>query len=203
MWRFRKIEPGVVERNPRESEFFRLTEPDEAVVREFIQNALDARYEQETVRVRIYIGRARGREISTYLNELSPHLSASGFNRVGDSEIIEFLTIEDSGTTGLDGDTGRSDSNFYHFWWREGISAKTGRRAGRWGLGKITFHLVSKIRTFWGFTVRKDDSRALLMGKALLKPHQVNSDIFDYAGYYCDENWQPVEEPKARRRRPR
>ncbi|HOQ66982.1 MAG TPA: hypothetical protein PLY82_13705 [Methanosarcina thermophila] len=194
MWRFRKIEPGIPERNPREGEFFRLTEPDEAVVREFIQNALDARSDQ-IVRIRIYLGEAGRQEIDTHLSTLTPHLHASGF-KYG-TEKVHFLTIEDYGTTGLDGDIERSDSNFYNFWWREGVSAKSGRLGGRWGLGKTTFHLVSQIRTFWGLTVRRDDNRKLLMGKALLKPHQMNSEVFDYAGYYCDDNWSPLENERV------
>jgi len=62
MWRFRTIEPGEPERNPRESEFFRLTEPDEAVIREFVQNSLDAR-RQETAVVRVYSGSAEWHEV--------------------------------------------------------------------------------------------------------------------------------------------
>jgi len=196
MWRFRRIEPGVPERNPRESEFFRLTKPDEAVVREFIQNALDAKYDR-IVRIRMYLGEAESREISTYLNGLTRHLCASGFKLPSVAGRVCFLTIEDYGTTGLDGDIERSNSNFYNFWWREGISAKGGRLAGRWGLGKTTFHLVSQIRTFWGLTVRRDDNRTLLMGKTILKPHQMNSKVFDYAGYYCGDNWSPIEDRKT------
>lgn len=194
MWRFKKIEPGMPERHPRESEFFRLTEPDEAVVREFIQNALDARYENETVGVRIYLGDTEQPRSFPYLDILVPHLCASDFDLPCDSGKISFLTIEDFGTTGLNGDTGRSDSNFYNFWWREGISDKSGRSGGRWGLGKTTFHLVSQIRTFWGITMRRDDNRTLLMGKTLLKPHEIGHDVFDYAGYFCTDGWNPIED---------
>jgi len=195
MWMFRKIEPGVPERNPREGEFFRLTEPDEAVVREFIQNALDARNDN-MVSVRMYLGEAEYHRVSKYFDSLYPHLRASGLEFPSGGGRVRFLTIEDYGTTGLDGDIKRSDSNFYNFWWREGISAKGGRLGGRWGLGKTTFHLVSQIRTFWGLTVRSDDNRTLLMGKVLLKPHQIGSEVFNYAGYYCNNDWSPVEDEK-------
>jgi len=92
--------------------------------------------------------------------------------------------LEDFNTTGLDGpyEPDAKGGNFYNFWWREGISEKKGQRAGRWGLGKTTFHIVSKIRTLWGLTVR-DDGKILLMGKALLKTHFLNGTRYHY--YAC------------------
>ena len=48
-------------------------------------------------------------------------------------------------------------NNFYNFWWYEGKSEKKGKERGRWGLGKTTFHVASKIRLFFGLTVRQDD----------------------------------------------
>ena len=192
MWRFRTIEPGEPERNPRESEFFRLTEPDEAVIREFVQNSLDAR-RQETAVVRVYSGSAEWHEVYPFLETLEPHLKGCGLS-LPSKEKVGFLTLEDYGTTGLDGEITRSDSNFYNFWWREGISAKAGVSGGRWGLGKTTFHLASKIKTFWGLTIRENDTRSLLMGKSLLKSHQLNSEIFGYAGYYCGDRFTPVDD---------
>jgi hypothetical protein len=192
MWRFKKIEPGEPERNPRESEFFRLTEPDEAVIREFVQNSLDAR-RQEIAVVRVYLGSAEWHEAYPFFETLEPHLKACGFN-FPSREMVDFLTLEDYGTTGLDGEITRSDSNFYNFWWREGISAKAGASGGRWGLGKTTFHLASKIKTFWGLTIRENDTQPLLMGKSLLKPHQLSSEIFGYAGYYCEDGFKPIED---------
>jgi len=192
MWRFRTIEPGEPERNPRESEFFRLTEPDEAVIREFVQNSLDAR-RQETAVVRVYSGSAEWHEVYPFLETLEPHLKGCGLS-LPSKEKVGFLTLEDYGTTGLDGEITRSDSNFYNFWWREGISAKAGVSGGRWGLGKTTFHLASKIKAFWGLTIRENDTRSLLMGKSLLKSHQLNSEIFGYAGYYCGDRFTPVDD---------
>ncbi len=175
MWHFKTIEPGTSERNPRETEFFRLTSPPEAVVREFIQNSLDAIKNQGTIEVKISFQSVSKRDVAQFLdNTLKQHLIACGL--LGGEEYpaeIPCLVLADSGTTGLDGsfasDAGRD--NFYNFWWREGISEKAGQQAGRWGLGKTTFHIVSKIKTFWGLTVR-DDGRKLLMGKALLKTRE-------------------------------
>lgn len=198
-WIFKEIEKGFPERDPKESEFFKLTSPAEAVVREFIQNALDAKQNQEIVRVKIsFCSRDINSDtINSFLdNTLKEHLNACKF-LVDENypQSVPFLILEDFGTTGLDGSTepGDGSGNFYNFWWREGISEKMGQRGGRWGLGKTTFHIVSKIKTFWGLTVR-NDGKAFLMGKALLKTHSIREKRYHYFGYFSDENFKPIND---------
>lgn len=207
-WLFRELENGEPERDPRETEFFRLSDPSDALVREFIQNSLDARRKNtEKIKVRFTFSSVKLTEPATYfIDELMKHVKACQFSA---SDIdspqsnLEYLIVEDFGTTGLDGDTGRNNlrpqkgvSNFFDFWWREGISGKKEIKAGRWGLGKITFHISSKIRTFWGYTVRDGDERfrELLMGKALLKTHYINSKGYKYYGYFADKNYEPLSD---------
>jgi len=203
MWQFIKLEPGMPERDPHEAEFFRLTNPAEQVVRETVQNSLDAKIEEVgPIRVNFILGNVRKERVRNYLGDLEPHLSAC--NLLGDtytsSDRIRFLTIEDYGTTGLDGATAEDwsrpaeRSNFYNFWWCEGKSRKSGREAGRWGLGKTTFHLASRLRSFFGLTVRNDDRRTLLMGKSLLKTHRIGADVYHYYGYFTAENYIPISE---------
>ncbi len=196
-WFFKEIEKGTPERNPRETEFFRITSPAEAMVREFIQNSLDARKNQEIIKIKISLNRINRNNVSTFLDiNLKNHLIACDMLDDRDyPEEVSYLLLEDFGTTGLDGsyEADAGDGNFYNFWWREGISQKTGQRAGRWGLGKTTFHTVSKIRSFFGLTVRKD-GRTLLMGKALLKTHSLHNRRYHYFGYFCGNNYSPVED---------
>jgi hypothetical protein len=196
-WLFREISDGFPERDPRETEFFRVTSPGEAVVREFIQNSLDARRgDQIFVKITLLDDISIGK-VKCFLDDtLKKHLVACGFLEGGEyPERIRCLLLEDFGTTGLDGpyDSRARDGNFYNFWWREGISRKRAQSAGRWGLGKTTFHLVSKLRTLWGLTVR-NDGKSLLMGKALLKTHSLNGKIYHYFGYFCENNFFPVED---------
>lgn len=200
-WDFKELKPGEPERDPREAEFFRLTEPAEALVREFIQNSLDAKKWESTVRVRFAFGEIEKNKVRDYFDGLESHIQACNFlpPAYTNSDRVPYLTIEDFGTTGLDGDTGEDGyrpekSNFFDFWWREGKSHKGGHEAGRWGLGKTTFHLASKIRSFWGLTVRQDDSRELLMGKALLRTHRVDSAVYHYYGYFTSEGYRPVKD---------
>lgn len=202
MWRFRDLKPGEPERNPHEAEFFRLTNVTEAIVREFIQNSLDAkRVDVQTVRVRFVLGEGSRRWLDQYVTvEFKRHLSKCKlfppeYDRLTH---IPFLTIEDFGTTGLDGDTGErrrpeGRHNFYNFWWWEGKSSKSGKEAGRWGLGKTTFHMASRLRAFWGLTVRFDDHRKLLMGKALMESHSLDGVTYDYSAYYVADGHRPIE----------
>lgn len=205
MWRFKRLEPGEPERDPHEPEFFRLKDPAEALVREVIQNSLDAKKSgTQTVSVRFCIGEVEKRNAGNYFSsELEHHLGACNFlpKDYGRSNRIKFIAIEDFGTTGLDGATGEDGSrpekgnNFFDFWWREGMSGKRGREAGRWGLGKTTFHMASKLRLFFGLTLRQDDLRELLMGKALLKTHSMNDTRYQYYGYFKPgEDSKPFED---------
>lgn len=201
MWKFRELRTGEPERDPHEAEFFRLTDPAEAVVREVIQNSLDAkRTGEHAIVVRFTFDSVKKESVESYFGDLKPHLQAyrSALSEYESSDTISFLTIEDFGTTGLDGaiwpDGPRPGprSNFYDFWWAEGKSSKGGQEAGRWGLGKTTFHISSKLRSFWGSTARQDDSQELLMGKALLKTHRLDNAVYHYDGYFTDENYRPV-----------
>jgi hypothetical protein len=204
MWRFNELESGMPERDPRETEFFRLPQVSDALVREVIQNSLDAKMNGESkIKVVFTFGNTQLTKIQDYLNGLIPHLQATDFFPLNFSSMdsLPFLTIEDFYTTGLDGPTGedglrpeKGKSNFFDFWWREGISGKTETRAGRWGLGKTTFHIVSKLRTFWGFTVRQNDSRGLLMGKALLKTHYIRTTGYQYCGYFTAQNYKAISD---------
>ncbi|MBL7086717.1 MAG: hypothetical protein ISS28_06435 [Candidatus Cloacimonetes bacterium] len=200
MWKFKQIEIGDPERDPHEAEFFnRLSDYNEAIVREVIQNSLDAKLEpNEIVKVVFKISNVERSKFEKYLADLHPHLSACDIE-IEENEIAKILIIEDLGTTGLDGkniENGirpSSRSNFYDFWWCEGKSYKTGKEGGRWGLGKTTFHKASKIGSFWGLTIRSDDEKELLMGKALLKTHRIENKVYNYAGYFVsDDMYNPI-----------
>lgn len=203
MWKFTELRQGEPERDPHEAEFFRLTNATEAIVREFIQNSLDAkRRDSNKVRVRFILREVDGRILDTLLGEeFKKHIRACGIrdDEYNNRNSVPYMAIEDFGTTGLDGQTGEdlrptNRQNFYNFWWCEGKSSKKGQEAGRWGLGKTTFHMASNLRAFWGLTVRHDDGRKLLMGKALLKCHRLNDRTYHYYAYYVDDRFRPIED---------
>lgn len=155
------------------------------------------------VRIKFTLGSESKTKINPYFSDLLSHVQSCGFKLdAALKDRFTYLVIEDFGTTGLDGSISRTDvndeqkSNYYNMWWREGISPKEGRDAGRWGLGKTVFFICSELRSFWGLTIRHDDKRQLLLGKALLKSHQYNGTHYDYYGYYCEGENQPIEDPR-------
>jgi hypothetical protein len=187
-WHFRSMDPGEVHVDPVHDEFFKMQDLADALVRESIQNSLDARRGRSPVKVRFRF--CAGNEAldaesaRDYFAGLREHLNevASSIHSLipREDEPVPYLLIEDFGTRGLTGDPGidpelQSDddtkNDFYYFWRNVGRSNKSETDRGRWGLGKAVFSVASRIRTIFGLTRRADDSRALLLGQSVLRTH--------------------------------
>lgn len=210
MWKFRELMRGEPERDPHEAEFFNVGDLDasSSLVREVIQNSLDAKISSEVpVQVKFLFGKYESNHDDDYYRDLIPHLQSCEFlkENLQMHKCVPFIVIEDFNTTGLDGVITRDDvgdrssiSNYYNFWWREGKSNKGGTKAGRWGLGKVVFNVVSQLRSFWGLTIRKDDKQEILLGKAVLKTHIHNKKRYNYYGYFAqNDNIEPISSTKA------
>lgn len=203
MWKFKEINPGEPERMPREAEFFIGGELDVAcsLVRESTQNAQDA-VSDLPVRIRYTLFEDNISSDSGYYRGLIPHAYYSKIliNELLPNQKIRTLLVEDFNTIGLTGsltwqaNNEDTPSNYYNFWWREGIAQKQGAQGGRWGLGKITYHAVSKLRSVFGLTIRSDDGKILLLGKSILKPHAIDNKRFDYFGYYSNPDYEPISD---------
>lgn len=174
-----------------------------AFVREGIQNALDARAESEKqVRVRIALMRNEmGRKYDVASRFFTPHFwehaQAGGNGLLPDDlpakgDTCNYLVFEDFGTTGLTGDVEqcflREKSNhFFQFFRAVGSTGKEEEKLGKWGVGKHTFWMLSRVRTVLGFTVREEGQPQFsLMGKVILKSHAVGDspDMKYQDGYY-------------------
>lgn len=113
------MQPGEMNIDPIESEFFSteaLGSLADALVREAIQNSLDARSPGEPVRVRIAFSPPgawlQGERAARYFAGLWRHLAAdrSGLARLpSPEEPVGFLVVEDYGTRGLQGDPRQSE----------------------------------------------------------------------------------------------
>lgn len=202
-WSFSKLGEGVVAKTSHEEEFFNNTSGVEALVREAAQNSMDATVSEDTVvTLRIEVGRCPpSKDSSDIFKGLQEHLKASGIGLSGSlGEIgIPFLVIEDFGTTGLGGDVAPghlavNKGDFYNFWWSDGTMKKGGKRGGRWGLGKYTFFMASRIKSFWGLTVNDADNKSYLMGRSLLKTHQINGSLYNIDGFYSDRFYPLTDE---------
>jgi len=187
-------------------ESFRRLEISEVLVREVIQNSLDARIPSENLRMLFSFNSVEKKQVKPFFETLYEHLEAEKFpaggqviseeiiSEIRNSPTLNILCIEDLGTTGLDGDISSLESNYGAFWRGEGISSKEGTKGGRWGQGKTTFHMASKISTFWGLTRRYNDSREFVMGKALLSPHIIDGKKYVYHGLYTKKNTEPISD---------
>jgi len=199
-WYFKRLAPGDTNRDPIQSEFFASESIDDsadALVREGIQNTLDARRRGEPARVRISISgeeKALSFEaIEQYLDGIWPHLRSPDnglHNAPAPTERCQYLVFEDFGTTGLEGDplqwrkiAGERNS-FFNFFRSEGYSEKGETDRGRWGVGKTVFPRASQGNIFWGVTVRESDRKSLLMGRTILRSHSIGDELFVPDGYF-------------------
>lgn len=184
------MDPGEVHVDPVHDEFFKMQDLADALVRESIQNSLDARRSRAPVRVRFRFGVGSAalpaEAARLYFGGLREHLDAvsSSIHSIipREDEPVPYLLIEDFGTRGLTGEPDvdpelESDSDsetkndFFYFWRNVGRSNKGEMDRGRWGLGKAVFSVASRIKTIFGLTRRADDDRALLLGQSVLKTH--------------------------------
>lgn len=219
-WHFRSMEAGEVHVDPVHDEFFKAQDLADALVRESIQNSLDARVPRSRSPVRVRFRFAAGRHalpaeaVREYFDGLEPHLHATAKTihtiLPREDEAVPYLLIEDFGTRGLTGDphvdpeldtAGEEAKNdFYYFWRNVGRSNKGEIDRGRWGLGKAVFTVASRIRTIFGITRRVDDQRALLLGQSVLKTHVLSGERIDPYGFFARFEKRnglplPIEDP--------
>ncbi len=201
-WCFRPKQPGETIREPIHGEFFAsdaISDPGKALVREGIQNALDAVADGAPVRVRIYLSgdeqAVPAQNADHYFASAWEHFQApgNGLHPEGvplPNSPCRFIAFEDFSTSGLEGDPteafkspcGRKN-HFYHFFRAEGQSDKEASDRGSWGVGKHVFLRSSQISTIFGLSVRAEDRQRLLMGKSVLKSHYVGEQYFQ-DGYF-------------------
>jgi hypothetical protein len=211
---------GEVQVDPVHDEFFKAQNLADALVRESIQNSLDARLPRSRSPVRVRFRFASGAQalpaegVREYFDGLEVHLHAAAKTihtiLPREDESVPYLLIEDFGTRGLTGDP-HSDpeldpsgderkNDFFYFWRNVGRSSKGDVDRGRWGLGKAVFTVASRIRTIFGITRRADDNRPLLLGQSVLKTHVLGGQrIYPYGFFARFETRNglplPIEDP--------
>lgn len=208
-WKFDAITPQTTKVDPKHIEFFQSEALDDvtaALIREDIQNRLDAKSKTsvDPVRVRYFLsgeGKALDAEKARpWLKGLDPHLnSKKSLEELKSGPInlekpMSFLTIEDFNTTGLKGDPlatkdpedVKERNDFYWFIRNVGRTQKKAGDRGRWGLGKIVYPAASEIRSFFCYSVREGDCKEALIGRSVLQIHSIGGDEYQSEGYFAE-----------------
>lgn len=202
-WHFGKASPDQKAREPQVEKFFGadvVSNLATALVREGIQNSLDARDGDaarvsagEPVRVRVRLSSVPAAAAKAYAAGLWEHLSVQEDEhlpgRPKPADVCRYLAFEDFNTRGLQGNPEQvwSDEDpknaFFNFFRAEGHSGKQGSARGRHGLGKHVFARASRARCFYGLTERAD-GRRLLMGAGVLRIHKVKEVRYVPDGWF-------------------
>lgn len=212
-WHFRLKRQGDDISDPISGEFFAdgsLDNPATALVREALQNALDAgkNIDRGGGPVHVLIGINRGDRslaastATAWFQPLQQHLAIKGSGiRAAPmaDEPCDYLVVEDFGTSGLTGDIASDDAggqrnNFVDFLRSDGRTRKSEGSLGSWGVGKNVFPRSSRINGFIAFTIRHDDQRQLIMGKSILKIRSVAGAQFQ-PSCYLGASWAADEVP--------
>lgn len=214
-WHFREMARGEINQDPMERELFSEEPINDRLIREAIQNSLDAAIRrvdpsaEGPVRVRFSLRGVRspldGVSAAAYLEGLSEHLEEGldahdSFRRrvqsrgLGD-EGMQYLVVEDAGTIGLEGDWRQyddsakeraDDNHFYWFFRNVGRSGKRDEDGGSWGLGKWVFPDASHASAYIAVTRRRSDDETLLMGQSVLTKHNLDGQKYSPYGYFAE-----------------
>lgn len=200
-WHFAPKRPSDKTRDPVASEFFSsdaIKNAGEALVREGIQNSLDARVNrEETAKIRLYVsghqaGVAPSHHQKWFDTAWQHYQSPKNGLRPGTlrpNEQCGFLAFEDFGTTGLTGDRSQyqpvedAPNAFFNFFRAEGKTDKGGDDRGRWGVGKQVFPVLAEPRPSSGTETIEG---GFLMGGCILKHHFVGDVCYKPDGYWGD-----------------
>jgi hypothetical protein len=213
-WHARPKRKGDDISDPISGEFFAdgsLENPATALVREALQNAIDAgkNIDRNGKPVRVRFSLYEGAHslapdaAHRWFSSLVPHLNVPGNGLRSPPSIDEpcpFLVIDDFGTSGLTGDV-ESDAadgernNYVDFLRSDGRTRKSEGDRGSWGVGKNVFPRSSRINTYIAFTVRHDDKKSLLLGKSILKIRRVGGIQYQ-PPCYLGQSWADGDVPR-------
>lgn len=224
-WHFNPRRPCDRMRDSANDAFFTAESLDnlsEALVREGIQNSLDAARRgpgnERRVRVRICHVAHAGDEARRFLQQAYEPVAEHFERGLGNGSLYEtfqecpgYLTFEDFGTKGLNGDVRQwraefADENaFFSFFRAEGRSGKSGENIGRWGIGKQVFPTSSRLHSIFGLSIRDDNPSKVLMGSAVVRNHSVKGEDYQPDAWFgCwdseDSLVLPVVDPDYIRR---
>ena len=173
-WEFKKYEKEDTRFNSSSSKFFGDLTPQESLVREFVQNSLDAGFPGNGEPVKIIIKEhiVSKKDIQNYIADLEEHLVACKLHAHKNKE-CRILTLEDFNTRGLDG------NNKDDFFYNDNRNHKESG-GGSHGIGKAVFNNSSKIKTFFAYSLFKGSAkiRSIFQGRCVIDTHTIGKKEF-------------------------
>lgn len=181
-----------------------------SLVRESIQNSLDAANGSEPVRVEFIYKQINSRDfpnffglrnhiqgcIDYYGNDAKkvykPMLDVFPEND-GLKQTIPYLRVSDYNTKGMTYADGDTKSTFYAFVRAIGVTVKdeTGARGGSFGYGKAAYYKMSPFSTVFISTMDTNYHRTF-EGASVLSTHKLNEEVLTSVGYYDNNNGKPI-----------
>ena len=175
-WKFKEYEKDDIQRDSSSEKFFKESAKSDSLIREFIQNSLDANdNNSEPVRVLITEKTLNKRTCDSFLQNLQPHLSACNIQT--ENRRVRFIVLEDFNTKGLE------ENNQKDFFYRDNITSKT-KGGGSHGIGKAVFYASSGIKTFFGYSIF-GNNKTVCLGRSVLKYHKIGQKEYRSDGILC------------------
>ncbi len=207
-WNFKEITAGDDYQGIRDGdiELFDKTRY-QSVVREAIQNSLDARLSyDEPVKVIFNFFKLEKSKYPDITNIEERLLFCKNWdkaneddielisNMIGSIESDEYscLEISDYNTTGME-----VDSSFDSFARSRNISTKNNSgSAGSKGMGKAAYFAASYLHTLFVTSIYHKDNSCLFQGISRISTHSIGKKLYNYKGYYSDD-FSPVSSPNT------
>lgn len=207
-WHF-GLESGREQLNDPMSEHFK-DDLYTSLVRESIQNSLDAANGAEPVRVNFLYKQINSRDFPNFFN-LRKHIQGcidyygndakkvyksmldSFPENDGIKRTIPYLRVADYNTKGMTYTEGDTKSTFYAFVRAIGVTVKdeTGAKGGSFGYGKAAYYKMSPFSTVFISTMDTNYHRSF-EGASVLSTHKLNGEVLTSVGYYDNNNGKPI-----------
>lgn len=184
--------------------------PCAALVRESIQNSLDAVLDTEKPVIVCFEHRSLDKYDYKNFFELTKHIEAgctyySGnptakavyppmLSYLGSTQEVGFIRVSDYNTKGMEYESGKTDKAFYAFVRSEGVSVKQAEGAGgSFGFGKGAFFVMSPINTLMVST-RNNTGQCFFEGVTRLCSHVIDGQMYSHMGFYDNNSGQPTND---------
>ena len=212
-WHFPKLSKSDGHEGPNSamSQTF-STFPCYSLVRESIQNSLDAQLDQDKpVRVCFEYRSLDKYSYKSFFN-LRDHIQGcldnyptiksakliypDMLNYMDRTDEIGFIRVSDYNTRGMDYVEGETDKTFYAFVRAAGVSVKQDDGSGgSFGFGKGAFFVMSPINTVFVSTMNSDN-QCFFEGVSRLCTQKIDGEHYSHMGFYDNNGGLPVSDPE-------